>query len=112
MPMLIFLKDENILVGATGLHRLNWEAPKCEIGYWGHSGYLKRGLITQAVKGITLLALTYLNMRRIECITDADNMPSRLVAERAGFSLEGIMVNERKAPDGNLRNTCVYAVTT
>jgi hypothetical protein len=31
------------------------------------------------------------------------------VAERCGFSLEGIMHNVMRAPDGSLRNSCVYA---
>jgi RimJ/RimL family protein N-acetyltransferase len=111
MPMLIFLKGKNVFVGSTGLHSLNWKVPKCEVGYWGRNSYLKRGLITEAVTGITQFALAHLNMQRVECMTDAENMPSRLVAERAGFALEGILRNERKAPDGTLRSTCIYSVT-
>ena len=54
----------------------------------------------------------HLRARRIECFTDADNLPSRRLAERCGFVLEGIMRNERVEPNGTLRNTCLYAVTT
>jgi RimJ/RimL family protein N-acetyltransferase len=110
MPMLIFLKGDKRLVGATGLHRFDWQVPKCELGYWGRSSYLKRGLVTEAVKAVVQFAFAYLGMRRVECRTDADNMPSRLVAERAGFAQEGIMRDERKDPDGTLRHTCVYAL--
>lgn len=109
MPMLIFLKGENILIGSTGLHRLNWQVPKCEVGYWGRKGYLKRGLVSEAVTGITQFALAHLKMRRVECLPDAENLPSRLVAERAGFALEGVFRNERIAPDGTPRNTCIYS---
>jgi len=31
------------------------------------------------------------------------------VAERCGFELEGVLRHERRAPDGSLRNTCIYA---
>ncbi|WP_434626828.1 GNAT family N-acetyltransferase [Chromobacterium sp. CV08] len=111
LPMLIFQKSDNALVGATGLHRINWDIPKFEVGYWGRTRFCKKGLITEAVKGITEFAFTYLNANRLECFPDSENWPSRLVAERAGYHLEGIMLNERREPNGNLRNTCIYAIT-
>jgi len=37
------------------------------------------------------------------------NAASRKVAEKCGFVMEGMLRNERKGPDGELRNTCVYA---
>ncbi|WP_374403034.1 GNAT family N-acetyltransferase [Niveibacterium sp.] len=112
MPMLIFLWDDDTLVGATGLHRLDWQVPSCEIGYWGRSGYANRGLITEAIRGIARFARAQLGTRRIEARPDAENLPSRAVVERAGFALEGILRNERKQPDGRLRDTCIYALTT
>lgn len=110
-PMLAFLKGTNVLVGSVGIHRINWTVPKCEVGYWGRVSHQKRGLITEAVRGITQFAFAQLHMRRVECLPDAENMASRSVAVRAGFALEGVLRNERIAPDGTLRNTCVYSVT-
>lgn len=108
-PMLIFLKDQDVLVGATGLHRLSWDVPKCEIGYWGRSSFARQGLITEAVTGIAQFAFQHLGVLRIKCLTDAANQASRAVAERAGFALESVMRHERRSPDGSLRDTCVYA---
>ncbi len=39
------------------------------------------------------------------------NRAGRAVCERAGMVLEGILRNDRLAPNGELRNTCVYAIT-
>lgn len=111
LPLLVFVKGEDVLVGATGLHRLNWDVPKCEIGYWGNVAFRKRGYMSEAVTGAVDFAFTHLSMRRIECFADAENLSSRRVTERSGFALEGIMRKERKAPDGSLRDTCVYAIT-
>jgi RimJ/RimL family protein N-acetyltransferase len=41
--------------------------------------------------------------------TDVANLASRRVAERCLFALVGILRQERRATDGSLRNTCVYA---
>lgn len=110
MPMLIFRKEDNCLIGATGLHSLDWQQRHCEVGYWGRSACLGQGYFTEAVQGITQFALQRLHMRRIECLVDTANLPSRKVAERAGFRLEGIRRDDRSAPAGTPRDTCVYVV--
>lgn len=108
-PMLLFHKADNCYVGGSGLHDISWEVPSSEIGYWCRRRYQRQGLITEAVRGVVAFASTVLGMRRIVSLADAENLPSCLVAERAGFDLEGTLRQERKAPDGSLRNTRVYA---
>jgi RimJ/RimL family protein N-acetyltransferase len=110
MPMLLFMKGSGLHVGNSGLHSLEWSVPKCEIGYWGRARFARQGLITEAVRGITAFAFEHLAMRRIESLPDAENRASCLVCERAGYALEGTMRHDRLAPDGSLRNTCLYAV--
>ena len=44
-----------------------------------------------------------------ELVTDELNVGSRAVALRCGFQLEGVLHNNAQAPDGQLRNTCLYA---
>ena len=65
--------------------------------------------MSEAVQAITTLAFEHLGARRIVCLADAANLPSRRVAERAGFELEGVMRHERCDPQGGLRDTCLYA---
>jgi RimJ/RimL family protein N-acetyltransferase len=95
LPMLLFLKGSNILVGCSGLHAVDWAVPKCEIGYWGRTSLMGQGLITEAVKGITAFAFTQLGMRRVQALTDAANLQSCRVCERAGYVLEGTMRSTR-----------------
>ena len=109
LPFLIFEKSSGRLVGATGLHRTVWETPKTEIGYWGRTSSSGHGFISEAVAGLATYAFAHLHVVRIEIITDEENTAARRVAERCHFALEGILRNERRAPDGTLRNTCVYA---
>jgi hypothetical protein len=109
LPFLMFEREGGALVGATGLHRTVWETPRTEIGYWCRSSRAGRGYVSEAVAAVTAYALEHLRAARIEIITDEANLASRRVAERCGYALEGVLRHERRAPDGSLRDTCVYA---
>ena len=111
LPFLLLEKTSGQVVGATGLHRTEWGTLKTEIGYWSRSSKAGNGFITEAVAALTIYALANLRAARIEIVTDEENTASRGVAERCHFVLEGIHRNERRAPDGTLRNTCIYART-
>jgi RimJ/RimL family protein N-acetyltransferase len=109
LPFLLFDKTTGFLVGASGLHRPVWEAPKVEVGYWVRTSRRGSGLITEAVVALTEYAFNYIGAVRVELVTDEANTRARKVAERCHFALEGVLRNERRAPDGSLRNTCIYA---
>ncbi|MEI6737524.1 MAG: GNAT family protein, partial [Pseudomonadota bacterium] len=55
-------------------------------------------------------AKTELGAKRLEICSDPRNQRSRAVAERCGFTLEGIMRKNMYAPDGTLRDSCMYAL--
>ncbi|PAV30685.1 GNAT family N-acetyltransferase [Virgibacillus profundi] len=108
----IFHRETNEFIGCTGLHRIDWEVPKFEIGYWIDSRQGGKGYITEAVQGITDFAFTNLKANRVEIQCDAKNLKSRRVPERLGYTLEGIHYNDSIAVDGDeLRDTCIYAKT-
>ena len=109
LSLFVFDKVGGDLIGGVGLHRTVWTTPKTEVGYWCRSSKLGRGYVSEAVSALTRFAFTELGMARVELITDEANHASRRVADRCGFTLEGTLRHESRAPDGTLRNTCVYA---
>ncbi len=109
LPFLLFEKSTGELVGAAGLHRMDWNTPKAEVGYWGRTSKSGQGFISEAVLALSAYAFTHLRAVRLELITDEANAESRRLAQRCGFTLEGTLRSERRAPDGSLRNTCVYS---
>jgi len=111
LPFLAFHRDTGELVAATGLHRPDWAVPKFEIGFWRRSSARSRGLATETVRGLLNFALSHLGALRVEAFVDEQNLASCALCERVGMTLEGTLRNERRAPDGSLRNTRVYAVT-
>ncbi|MNZ62143.1 ribosomal-protein-L7/L12-serine acetyltransferase [compost metagenome] len=65
--------------------------------------------MTEAVAAITKYAIEHLEANRIEIRCDARNLGSAQVAERSGFTLEGILRNEVCDVDGALCSTKVFA---
>jgi RimJ/RimL family protein N-acetyltransferase len=109
LPMLLFAQDTGLFVGASGLHGIDWALRRFEIGYWCRTNQTGRGLITEAVVGITGLAFEVLGARRIECRTDAQNLRSRRVCEKAGYALETIYTAAPKGEVAAPGKTCLYA---
>jgi RimJ/RimL family protein N-acetyltransferase len=109
LPFLLFEKASGELVGASGLHHIVWATPKVEVGYWIRASKSRNGFVSEAVQALSAYAFDHLHAVRLELITDEDNQRSRRVAERCRFTLEAILRNERRAPTGDLRNTCIYA---
>ncbi len=109
LRMHLWLKGTGTLVGSSGLHRIDWEVPKFEIGYWCRTGMTGRGYVTEAVRGIAAFAFDVLGAQRVEIRCDPLNRPSARVAGLAGFSLEGELRNDAGGTDGALRNTLVFS---
>jgi RimJ/RimL family protein N-acetyltransferase len=106
----IFLKGTHILVGSSGLHRMNWDVPKFEIGYWCRKRFEGQGYITEAVRGITRFAFESLGAQRVEIRCDTKNERSRRVAERCGYTLEGELRNDSLSPEGRVRSTFIFSL--
>ena len=111
LMVFFFERTAGLLVGGGGLHKADWKLRKFEIGYWCRTGYGGKGLVTEAVNALASHAMNELRANRLELTVDEDNTKSRLLAERAGFELEGVHRNAGFTPQGNLRNLCVYAKT-
>jgi RimJ/RimL family protein N-acetyltransferase len=104
-----YLKGTSTLVTGSGLHRIDWQAGKFEIGYWVRSKYLGQGFVTEAVKGITAFAFKHLHANRVEIRCDAHNIRSVAVAKRCGFLLEGILRHDSLDVSGELRSTLIFS---
>ncbi|WP_285766294.1 GNAT family N-acetyltransferase [Peribacillus sp. SI8-4] len=110
--LLIYRKEDDQFIGSTGLHRINWDIPKFEIGYWIDTRYSKKGYITEAIEKLTKFAFYHYGAKRVEIRCDPDNTASKRIPEKLGYTFEGILQNDSLSADGKeLRSTSVYAKT-
>ncbi|HEX8834543.1 MAG TPA: GNAT family N-acetyltransferase [Abditibacteriaceae bacterium] len=109
LSLWLFDRATGEFVGGSGLHRINWDVPKFEIGYWLRTSRTGHGYMTEAVEAITAFVFETLHARRVEIRCDARNTRSAGVAERAGFTLEGILHNYVQDVSGALTDVRVHA---
>ena len=109
LTLFLFLKGTNTMVGGSGLHRINWDIPKFEIGYWCRKRFQGQGYMTESTEAITKFAFETLGAKRVEIRCDTKNVRSQRIPERLGFKLEGTLRNDSLSPSGALRDTLIFA---
>ncbi len=88
--------SEGQLAGAIGYHFWDWPDQKTEIGYWLGAEFQGRGIVTRACRVLVDFAFDELELNRVEIQCATDNVKSRAVPERLGFTLEGIFRQESR----------------
>lgn len=110
LPLFMFDKETNQFVGGTGYHHYDWDVPSIETGYWIRSSCAGKGFMTEAVNAITQYAFKQLGVKRITITCDTDNIRSKKIPERLGFSLEGTLKGNRRKPLTNeISDTFIYS---
>lgn len=64
---------------------------EAEIGFWGTKEHRGNGYVTEAARAAARWAFTHLAVDRLEWRAEVGNTPSRAVAERTGFTVEGTL---------------------
>lgn len=101
--------DGSAMIGTVDLHTIDRDVPKCEIGYWLRTSHTGRGLAREAVAAVMDVARECLGAVRIEARCDVRNERSWRLAERLGFTLEGVARRDDRDAAGELCDTRVYA---
>lgn len=96
------------LVGQITLGGISYGAYRGgHIGYWISQDYANRGLTTRAVRELTRYAHEDLRLHRVEIALRPENSASKRVAEKAGFSFEGLRPRYLHI-DGSWRDHIVF----
>jgi len=92
-----------------GLHDIDWQSRQCDTGYWVRTSAQGQGFATEAANALVRYAFAALGMRRIGLTHSAGNDASRRIAERLGFSFEGIQRGANILPGGKYADRYCYA---
>ncbi len=96
-------------LGAIGIHDIDRAEGRCDIGYYLAPEARGRGAMTRAVRLLSRWAFESLPVDRIEITIEPANAASRAVAERAGYTFEGIL-RSHTVIKGTRRDMAMYSL--
>jgi ribosomal-protein-serine acetyltransferase len=82
---------QGILAGTVRYHEIDWPNGSTELGYWVGGAFEGLGLITQTCQVLIDYAFKELGLNRVVISCAVGNQKSRAIAERLGFTQEGIL---------------------
>jgi ribosomal-protein-alanine N-acetyltransferase len=97
---LAIVDREDTVLGAIGVGRFDWDDGKAEIGYWIAREARRRAVGVRAVSLLARWTLTELGLARLELLANPENEASQRLAERAGFTREGMLRRYRRRRGG------------
>jgi RimJ/RimL family protein N-acetyltransferase len=103
------ITEDGALVGSIGM-RVSDVNRNGHIGYWCAPDARGRGVTTRALRLVCRFGFDELRLGRLELITDPDNHASQRVAEKVGFSREGVLRSHLLHLDGRRRDSVMFSL--
>lgn len=82
-------QDDQLLGGLTLSHVRRGVAQTASLGYWTGQMFAGQGYMSAGVRTVVRYAFDDLELHRVEAACQPENMASRRVLEKAGFTHEG-----------------------
>jgi RimJ/RimL family protein N-acetyltransferase len=89
------------LLGTVGLVAYDAAQGIAEVGYWVAPGARGQGVAAQATAALARWCFGALGVARLQWLAEVGNEASRRTAERAGFTVEGVLRDRIVARDGS-----------
>jgi RimJ/RimL family protein N-acetyltransferase len=102
-------RDQDVVRGCVSLSEVRLDQGCAAVGYWLTPGARGRGVATHAVRLLARWAFAELGLARLELTCGPDNEASQRVAERCGFSREGLL-RSHVPFKGARRDSVIYSL--
>jgi [ribosomal protein S5]-alanine N-acetyltransferase len=101
--------DDDAVLGGGALNGVDLAQGRAGVGYWLAPASCGRGVATHAARLICRWAFEDLRLARLELTCGPDNHASQRVAERCGFSREGVLRSHVPFKGGR-RDTVLFSL--
>jgi RimJ/RimL family protein N-acetyltransferase len=98
-----------VVLGCISLDEVRLDHGRAAVGYWLAPEARGRGAATQAVRLLARWAFAELGLARLELTCGPDNEASQRIAERCGFSREGLLRSHVPFKGGR-RDSVIYSL--
>ncbi|WP_347551680.1 GNAT family protein [Pseudalkalibacillus hwajinpoensis] len=108
-PKTLAIIYKNELAGTVGFNEVNRTHQYATIGYWLSEKFQRKGIVTEACRGIIDLGFKVMRLNRIEIRVASGNKKSRAIPERLGFKEEGVL-RQVELVNGQFYDHVVYCM--
>lgn len=102
----IFQNDK--LLGEIGFSNVDEKVGICDVGYWLRKSARGKNIISKILPRIEKLAFEQDWCHKLSLHCDSENIASKKIAEKNGYILEGIIRQDSKWPNGELRDKLYF----
>ena len=102
------LFHDSELMGVVLVKDIDWRIPKCELAYYIDKGHEGKGITTVLVENTISYCFEELKMKKIFLRISPDNIASKKIAEKTGFTKEGVLRKEFRVYTGELVDVEYY----
>lgn len=99
------------LVGSVGVHVVDWDLRRFEIGYWVGAPFEGRGFVRRGAAIAAALAFELLGAGRVEIRHIVGNTRSEAVPRALGFVDEGVLRGAIRPPEGVRADVRYWSLT-
>lgn len=101
--------EPDVVIGGGSLYAIEVSAGRAAVGYWLSPEWRGQGIATHATRLMATWAFAGLGIERLELTCGPDNRQSQAVAERCGFTREGVL-RAHLPFKGRRRDTVMYSL--
>jgi [ribosomal protein S5]-alanine N-acetyltransferase len=107
LSLQIVRRRDGALLGGLGLHEIDAEHRRAEVGYWVGAPYRRQGYGLEAVHTLCSFAFRQLGLARLQAEVFRGNRASERLLRAAGFRREGLLRGHARK-DGAAFDVVVY----
>ena len=100
--------NNNTMIGSIGVHNYNSQHKRIELSYDLCQKYWQQGIISKAIKQILYYVFTELPVNRIESWVDVNNIASKNLLLKLGFTLEGT-IRQHRFYNNKFHDVCYFS---
>lgn len=105
--LIIFNGEE--MIGTIGIHELDMYHRHTSMGYWLDKDHVGNGIITRCCRVLLDHLFGTMELNRVQINTNVENVRSRAIPERLGFTQEGVL-RKIELVEGEFRDWVVYGL--
>jgi ribosomal-protein-alanine N-acetyltransferase len=103
-------KKSRKLIGMVNYHQRMQRSKRADVGWLILPDYQGRGFMTEAMRPLLRYMIDELGLHKVEALIMPANKPSRALARKLGFRLEGGPIRDRWHVGDTWRSTLIYGL--